>query len=155
MSFSKNDLEIIKSKISIVSEIEKKSRLVQKGKDYWCCCPFHEEKTPSCKINEDQGSFYCFGCGSKGDIFTIYTDLYNYNFVDAVKELSNQAGIQINFQKKIHVRFFTIFRTGFIYVRFYNRILVVNLLINICSTLLDRWNYLGKFKIKKRSKKSF
>jgi len=97
MSFSKNDLENIKSKISIRTEFEKKTKLVQKGKDYWCCCLFHEEKTPSCKINEDQTSFYCFGCGAKGDIFTLYTDLYNYSFVDAVKELSQQAGVQINF----------------------------------------------------------
>ena len=98
MSFSKTDLDNIKSKISISSELEKKTKLVQKGKDYWCCCPFHEEKTPSCKINDDLGSFYCFGCGAKGDIFTLYTNLYNYNFVDAVKELSQRAGVQINFQ---------------------------------------------------------
>lgn len=97
MSFSKNDLDSIKSKISIRNVLEKKTRLIQKGKDYWCCCPFHEEKTPSCKINDDLGSFYCFGCGAKGDIFNIYTDLYNYNFVDAVKELSQQAGVNINF----------------------------------------------------------
>ena len=97
MSFSKNDLENIKSKISIRSVLEKKTHLIQKGKDYWCCCPFHEEKTPSCKINDDIGSFFCFGCGAKGDIFTLYTDLYNYNFVDAVKELSQQSGVQINF----------------------------------------------------------
>ena len=100
MSFTKNDLDKIKSKISIRSELEKKSKLVQKGRDYWCCCPFHEEKTPSCKINEDLGSFYCFGCGVKGDIFTIYTDLYNYNFIDAVKELAQQAGISINFENR-------------------------------------------------------
>ena len=74
MSFLKTDLDKIKSKISISSELEKKAKLVQKGRDYWCCCPFHEEKTPSCKINDDQGSFYCFGCGAKGDIFTLYTD---------------------------------------------------------------------------------
>ena len=98
MSFSKNDLDKIKSKISIRNELEKKSKIIQKGKDFWCCCPFHEEKTPSCKINEDMGSFYCFGCGAKGDIFTIFTDLYNFSFVDAVKELSSQAGIQIDFQ---------------------------------------------------------
>ena len=98
MSFSKTDLDNIKSKISISSELEKKAKLVQKGNDYWCCCPFHEEKTPSFKINDDQGSFYCFGCGAKGDIFTLYTDLYNYNFVDAVKELSQRAGVKINFQ---------------------------------------------------------
>ena len=97
MSFSKSDLENIKSKISLRSEIEKKTRVIQKGSDFWCNCLFHEEKTPSCKINEDQASFYCFGCGAKGDIFTLYTDLYNYTFLDAVKELSQQVGVIINF----------------------------------------------------------
>ena len=77
MSFSKNDLEKIKSKVSLCGELEKRTKLIKKGKDYWCCCPFHEEKTPSCKINEDQNSFYCFGCSAKGDIFTLYTDLSN------------------------------------------------------------------------------
>ena len=95
MSFSKNDLEIIKSKIKLSSEIEKKVKVTKKGNDYWCCCPFHEEKTPSCKINDDLGSYYCFGCGAKGDIFTIYTDLYNFSFPDAVKELSQKVGIKI------------------------------------------------------------
>ena len=100
MSFSKNDLDKIKAKIPISKELEKKTKIVQKGKDYWCCCPFHDEKTPSCKINNDQGSFYCFGCGAKGDIFTLYTDLYNYNFIDALKELSQRAGVQIDFKDK-------------------------------------------------------
>ena len=74
MSFSKNDLELIKSKILLSQEIEKKTKVIKKGKDSWCCCPFHDEKTPSCKINDDLGSYYCFGCGAKGDIFTIYTE---------------------------------------------------------------------------------
>ena len=95
MSFTKNDLEAIKSKIQLSTEIEKKVKVIRKGNDYWCCCPFHEEKTPSCKINDNLGSYYCFGCGAKGDIFTIYTDLYNYSFPDAVKELANKVGIRI------------------------------------------------------------
>ncbi len=95
MSFTKNDLEAIKSKIQLSTEIEKKVKVIKKGNDYWCCCPFHEEKTPSCKINDNLGSYYCFGCGAKGDIFTIYTDLYNYSFPDAVKELANKVGIRI------------------------------------------------------------
>ena len=95
MSFSKNDLELIKSKIQISSEIEKKTKLIRKGSDYWCCCLFHEEKTPSCKINDDLGSYYCFGCGAKGDIFTIYTELYNFSFPDAVKELAQITGVNI------------------------------------------------------------
>ncbi len=102
MSFSKNDLDLIKSKITLSNEIEKKTKLIKKGKDYWCCCLFHEEKTPSCKINDDLGSFYCFGCGAKGDIFTIYTEMYNFSFPDAVRELSKKVGLNIseeNFSK--------------------------------------------------------
>ena len=95
MSFSKNDLEIIKSKILLSDELRKKVNVIKKGNDYWCCCPFHEEKTPSCKINDDFGSYYCFGCGAKGDIFTIYTELYNYTFPDAVKELAQKVGIKL------------------------------------------------------------
>ena len=97
MAFNKTDLDNIKSKIPISVELEKKTKLIKKGKDIWCCCPFHNEKTPSCKINDDYGSFYCFGCGAKGDIFTIYQDLFNYTFLDAVKELSERAGVKINF----------------------------------------------------------
>ena len=93
ISFSKSNLEDIKNKILLSSEIEKKTLLTKKGKDYWCCCLFHEEKTPSMKINDEHRSFYCFGCGAKGDIFTIYTDLYNYTFQDTVKELANKTGI--------------------------------------------------------------
>lgn len=97
MAFNKVDLDNIKSKIPISTELEKKTKIIKKGKDIWCCCPFHNEKTPSCKINDDLGNFYCFGCGAKGDIFTIYQDLFNYTFLDAVKELSERAGVKINF----------------------------------------------------------
>ena len=96
MTFSKSDLEKIKAKILLSSEIEKKTRLTKKGNDYWCCCLFHEEKTPSFKINDDLGSFYCFGCGVKGDIFTLYTEFYNYSFQDAVSELGQRAGITLH-----------------------------------------------------------
>ena len=101
MAFPKNDIEAIKSKLQLSTEIEKKTKIVKKGKDYWCCCLFHEEKTPSCKINDELGSFYCFGCGAKGDIFTIYTDLYNYTFTDAIKELAQRTGVNINFEESI------------------------------------------------------
>ena len=97
MSFSKNDLDKIKNKISLSSEIQKKTKIIKKGKDYWCCCLFHKEKTPSFKINDDQASYYCFGCGAKGDIFNLYQDLYNYNFQDAVIELGKIAGVDIKF----------------------------------------------------------
>ena len=57
MSFSKSNLEEIKNKISLSAEIEKKTRVVKKGKDSWCCCLFHEENPPSMKLNEELGDF--------------------------------------------------------------------------------------------------
>ena len=101
MPFNKFDLDNIKSKIPLSVELEKKTKLIKRGKDTWCCCPFHNEKTPSCKINDDLGSFYCFGCGAKGDIFTIYQDLFNYTFLDAVKELAERIGIKIDLNTSI------------------------------------------------------
>mgnify|MGYP002526262982 CR=1 FL=1 len=95
MAFSKYDLDAIKSKLSLSREIEKKTNVIKKGKDTWCCCLFHDEKTPSLKINDDLGSYYCFGCGAKGDIFTIYTELYNYTFHDAIRELAQKVGITL------------------------------------------------------------
>ncbi len=100
MIFSKLDLDAIKSKITLSRELENKTKIIKKGKDSWCCCPFHKEKTPSCKINDELGNYYCFGCGAKGDIFSLYTDLYNYSFVDAVKELSQKAGIVLKIESK-------------------------------------------------------
>ena len=94
MAFNKIDLDNIKAKILISEELDKKTKVIKKGKDFWCCCPFHNEKTPSCKINDEQGSYYCFGCGAKGDIFTIYQNcliilsqmqLRNYPIEQALK----------------------------------------------------------------------
>ena len=47
MAFSKYDLDAIKSKLFLSREIEKKTKVIKKGKDAWCCCLFHDEKTHS------------------------------------------------------------------------------------------------------------
>ena len=61
MSFTKNDLDNIKSKISISSELEKKTKIsCKREKIIGVAALFHEEKTPSCKINDDPGIFLLF-----------------------------------------------------------------------------------------------
>ena len=139
MSFSKNDLELIKSKIILSQEIEKKTKVIKKGKDSWCCCPFHDEKTPSCKINDDLGSYYCFGCGAKGDIFTIYTDLYNFSFPEAVKELAQRAGIRIvdNFDTNINKKNDKIYKILEISTKWFQDNLEVN---KDCQRYLNKRN---------------
>ncbi len=139
MSFSKNDLELIKSKILLSQEIEKKTKVIKKGKDSWCCCPFHDEKTPSCKINDDLGSYYCFGCGAKGDIFTIYTELYNFSFPEAVKELAQRVGIRIvdNFESNINKKNDRIYKILEISTKWFQDNLEVN---KDCQRYLNKRN---------------
>ena len=139
MSFSKNDLELIKSKILLSQEIEKKTKVIKKGKDSWCCCPFHDEKTPSCKINDDLGSYYCFGCGAKGDIFTIYTELYNFSFPEAVKELAQRVGIRIvdNFDSNINKKNDKIYKILEISTKWFQDNLEVN---KDCQRYLNKRN---------------
>ncbi len=139
MSFSKNDLELIKSKIILSQEIEKKTKVIKKGKDSWCCCPFHDEKTPSCKINDDLGSYYCFGCGAKGDIFTIYTELYNFSFPEAVKELAQRVGIRIvdNFDSNINKKNDKIYKILEISTKWFQDNLEVN---KDCQRYLNKRN---------------
>ncbi len=139
MSFSKNDLELIKSKIVLSQEIEKKTKVIKKGKDSWCCCPFHDEKTPSCKINDDLCSYYCFGCGAKGDIFTIYTELYNYSFPEAVKELAQRVGIRIvdNFDTNINKKNEKTYRILEISAKWFQDNLYES---NICKEYLNKRN---------------
>ena len=64
--FSSSMLERIRS-IDITTIIEPYVELKLKGRDLWGLCPFHNEKSPSFKVDSDKGFFKCFGCDAKGD----------------------------------------------------------------------------------------
>ena len=55
------------------------------------CCPFHNDRTPSMKLNEDY--FYCFGCGATGDVIDLVARLFNLSSYDAAKKLAYDFGI--------------------------------------------------------------
>ncbi|RJQ54522.1 MAG: hypothetical protein C4526_05315 [Nitrospiraceae bacterium] len=64
-------------------------------------CPFHEDKRPSLSVNHSNGSFKCFSCDSKGDIFSFYQKKHNADFRTAFNELARIAGLKPEPQKKI------------------------------------------------------
>ena len=55
------------------------------------CCPFHDDRTPSMKLNEDY--FYCFGCGASGDVIDLAARLFGLSSYDAAKKLAADFGI--------------------------------------------------------------
>ena len=61
------------------------------GHGNMACCPFHADRTPSMKLNEDY--FYCFGCGAHGDVIDLVARLFNLSSYDAAKKLAYDFGI--------------------------------------------------------------
>lgn len=69
--------------------------LIKQGHDYVCLCPFHSEKTPSCRIYTNDQNFYCFGCGAGGDVITLVKRAENLGYIEAVKFLAEKCGMQL------------------------------------------------------------
>ena len=93
--FSVEWLQELKRKSDLVSIASNYLRLEQKGRRFWACCPFHNEKTPSFSINAEDGIYYCFGCKESGDVIKFVEKMENIDFYDAVKLLADKAGMQV------------------------------------------------------------
>ncbi len=93
--FSVDWLNELKRKNDLVSIASNYLKMEQKGRRFWACCPFHNEKTPSFSINGDDGIYYCFGCHESGDVIKFVEKMENVPFYDAVKILAEKAGMQV------------------------------------------------------------
>ncbi|GHT79513.1 hypothetical protein FACS1894104_4300 [Actinomycetota bacterium] len=69
--------------------------LKQRGREFWGCCPFHDEKTPSFKVDSSSQLYHCFGCGAGGDAYKFVMQTQNLEFIDAVRYLAGRSNIQI------------------------------------------------------------
>ena len=81
--------EIVKANVTIPQAAEHYGVEVQRNG--MCCCPFHNDRHPSMKLNEDY--FYCFGCGTSGDVIDLVAKLFNLSSYDAAKKLAYDFGI--------------------------------------------------------------
>lgn len=88
-------LQELKEKNNIVEVISRYVQLQQKGGKFWCCCPFHHEKTASMCVNEDGQFYHCFGCGESGDVITFIMKMEGMTFPEAVAFLAERAGMQV------------------------------------------------------------
>lgn len=85
----------LKAKINIVDILRGYLSLDRKGNNFWACCPFHHEKTPSFSINEPDQYYHCFGCGVSGDVIKFVKEIENVEFYDAVRLLADKVGMQM------------------------------------------------------------
>ena len=85
----------IKDRLDIVDVVSKQVVLKKSGNNYWGLCPFHNEKTPSFSVNPQLGIYKCFGCGSGGDALSFIMKTQNYEFMDLIKELAEEFGLEL------------------------------------------------------------
>lgn len=98
MRFTDSFLDEIRTRLPISQVVgeyviwDKRKSQPQK-QDYWACCPFHSEKSPSFHADDRKGIYHCFGCGVTGDHFRFLTENRGMSFPEAVEKLANLAGV--------------------------------------------------------------
>lgn len=93
-----SSVEKIKERLNVVDVISSYIKVDKAGANFKAKCPFHNEKTPSFFISPDRGTYYCFGCGAKGDIFTFVQEFEGVEFFQALTLLAERAGIRLEME---------------------------------------------------------
>ena len=95
MYYPEELVEEVRAKNDIVDVVSGYVKLQKKGGNYWACCPFHNENTPSFSVSGSKQMYYCFGCGVSGNVFTFVMKYENYTFPEAIRMLADRAGVQL------------------------------------------------------------
>jgi DNA primase len=82
----------------IVALVSEYTKLEQRGANWWGCCPFHNEKTPSFNIMSEKNMYHCFGCGAGGGIIKFYMEMEKLSFVEAVLALAKKNNIEVIYE---------------------------------------------------------
>lgn len=95
VSLTPDFLEELRSRNDIIDVASKYITLNRRGGNFWACCPFHNEKTPSFSIKPDGQFFKCFGCGESGNVITFVMKMENMDFMSACELLCKNCGMQM------------------------------------------------------------
>ena len=88
-------LDDVRDRLTLSEIVRRRVPLGRKGRKWAACCPFHKEKTPSFFVDDEKGFYHCFGCGKHGDHINFLMENDGLGFLEAVKELADQAGLQM------------------------------------------------------------
>ena len=97
MGIVDEDIGRVRQASDIVAIIGQYTQLRRVGRRFQGLCPFHAERSPSFSVNAEEGLYYCFGCGVRGDVITFVREKEQRDFVDAVEWLANKANIELHY----------------------------------------------------------
>lgn len=99
MRISESKIEEIRNAANIVDVISEYVQLRKRGRNYIGLCPFHSEKTPSFTVSDEKQIYHCFGCHNGGNVFKFLMEYKKISFIEAVQELAEQLGIELNYDQ--------------------------------------------------------
>lgn len=100
MAIPNQVIQEIMDKVDIVDVVSRYVHLKKSGSSIVGLCPFHNEKTPSFHVSPDKQLYYCFGCQNGGTVINFIMNIENLDFVEAVKLLGEQAGVNVPDEKE-------------------------------------------------------
>ena len=95
MRYGEGLLEEIRRRTDLVQLVGRRVKLIRKGRVMWGCCPFHAEKSPSFKVENERKLYKCFGCGKGGDAFKWLIETDGLSFPEAVEKLAAEVGVEL------------------------------------------------------------
>lgn len=92
-------LSELRTRADIESTVSSYVSLKRRGRILTGLCPFHSEKTPSFTVYPETQSYYCFGCGSGGDVITFIKNIENLDYIESVRYLAERVGMSMPQEK--------------------------------------------------------
>ena len=90
-----NFIRSLLDRADIVEYVGAGLKLTKKGKDYWACCPFHQEKTASFSVSSERQLYHCFGCKAGGNLLGFIMARDNVEFAEAIEILAAHYGLEV------------------------------------------------------------
>ncbi len=96
----KEIIESIQDSTTVLDVVSERITLKKKGRLYVACCPFHNEKSPSFKVDNERGFYHCYGCGAHGDAIKFVQEYDRVDFPTAIRMLAEKCKIEIEDRKE-------------------------------------------------------
>ncbi len=95
----RNFIDDLLNRIDIVEVIDSRVPLKKKGREFWACCPFHGEKSPSFSVSPGKQFYHCFGCQKSGNAVGFLMDYDHMEFVEAIESLAATLGMDVPYEQ--------------------------------------------------------
>ncbi|MBL6602697.1 MAG: DNA primase, partial [Alphaproteobacteria bacterium] len=101
MALPQQFMDELRRRVSLSSVVGKRVKLISRGNRMIGLCPFHQEKTPSFHVRDEDGYYHCFGCGVSGDAISFLREQESMSFIDAIHHLAEMSGMTVPEQQKL------------------------------------------------------